>query len=249
MAIVDFADSFRVYAGNFPTALSFSLLLVFVFPFMWLSNSFVSSGTMFISYGFLKAPVFNSLGLLALVLVFLFFYSALVCLMVLAVRRDLSSVKTDYYLREKIQKFAFKYFRFLAVFTLGSAIISSVLLELGLPVEVINIVLLVASSSFIFLPQTLVIDEEGLAASILSAWEYLLTHFWNYLLVVVFGIVAIFLVQVVEYLADYYLSGIGGFVSLILCLSVFVPFFEAMKTQIYMSRFDIIRSYESRLPR
>lgn len=239
---MDFALGLKSYIRNFPTALGFALLLVFVLPFSWLSNSFISSGTVLVGYGFLRAPLLNWVLLLVLVLVFLFFYSLLVCLMVLAVRRDLSKMKTHYYLSEKIHKFAMKYFRFLAVFTVFAAIVFSVLVDLGVPVALLNLFLMLFAASFLFLPQTIVVDEESLRASVLSNWEFIAKNFISFLMVFFFGVAMLSLLQLAEFAVDYVFFG-GNFLSLLFALVFLVPFLEVMKTQIYMNRFSLIEPY------
>jgi len=241
-AEMDLILAIRSYLHNLPTALGFALLLVFVLPFAWLSNAFISSGTVLIGYGFLKEPALESVVLLVLALAFLFFYSLLVCLMVLAVRRDLSAVKTHYYLSEKIQKFGMKYFRLLAAFTLLAAIISAALVGFGVPVIVINILLFLLSASLLFLPQTIVVDEEGLFASVLSNWDFIAKNPGTFLFVMLAGIVGVFCLQLLEFAVDYFVPA-GSFLSLLVALVVMVPIFEAVKTLIYMKRFSLIASY------
>lgn len=237
-----FVQSFRAYADNLTTALAFALLLVFVFPFFWLSNTIVSSGTVLIDYGFLRQNPFYLLVLLALALLFLFSYSLLVSLMVFAVRSDLGPVKLHYYLREKMGKFAFKYFVFLAVVTIISAVIASLLIDFGVSAAIINLVLLLVSVSFLFLPQTIVIDEESLFSSMLTSLEFIVKNPGSFFLVLVFGIVGIVALQIVEFVLDYFFV-LGNFVTLLFVLVVLVPFLEALKTYVYMNRFGIIQSY------
>ncbi|VVB99853.1 Uncharacterised protein [uncultured archaeon] len=238
-----FRQSFSSYANNITTAFGFALLLVFVFPFFWLSNMIVSSGTILLDYGFLKQHPVVSLLLLALVLVFLFFYALLVSLMVFSVRNDLSHVKMHLYLREKIDKFAVKYFVFLAAFTVITAVIASLLVGFGVPVVFVNLVLLLASASFLFLPQAIVVDEEGVGSSVLSSWDFIVKHPAHFLMVIVFGCISMLVLQAIEFGVDYFLSG-GSILSLLLSLVLLIPFIEALKTYIYMNRFGILQSYD-----
>ncbi len=240
---MDFVRGLRSYSNNFVTCLGFALLLVFVLPFAWLTNSFVSSGTVLMPYSFLSQPLFNSVFLLLLGLVFLFAYSVLVCLIVFAVRRDLSAVRVNYYIRERIQKFGYKYFVFLAAFMIIATAASSLLIGFGVPVPAINIALFLASASFLFLPQTIVVDEESLESSIARNWGFIRKNFFSFLLVMLFGVLAVFFVQAGEFLIDYYLPG-GGFISLLLSLVFLVPFIEVIKTEIYMNRFELVKHYE-----
>ncbi len=237
-----FRQSLGSYARSLTTALGFVLLLIFVLPFFWISNTIVSSGTVLIDYGFLRQPLPYWLALLGLSLVFLFSYSVLVSLMVFAVRNDLSSVKVRLYLKEKIDKFALKYFVFLAAFTIIAAIAASLLVDAGVPMPVVNLALLLLSTSFLFLPQAIVIDEESLFSSILTNWEYILKNPGSFLVVIAFGAVSILGLQVIEFALDYFLFA-GNFVSLLVALVFLVPYTEALKTYIYMNRFGIMQSY------
>ncbi len=240
---MDFGIWAKSYANNFPTALAFSLLLVFLLPFSWLSNAMVSSGTVMIGYGFLKEPILESLLLLVLALAFLFFYSTLICLMVLSVRRDLSHVKMNYYLSEKIHKFGYKYFRFLAIFTVIAAILAAILVEFSVPVLLINLALLVFSAVFLFLPQTIVVDEESLGASVLSNWAFIAKDPLSFIYVLFLGTLAVFLLAILEFAVDSVFP-VGNYLSLIIALLVLVPLLEVVKTQIYMKRFSLIARYE-----
>ncbi len=237
-----FRQSLVSYARSITTALGFGLLLVFVLPFFWLPNTIVSSGTVLIDYGFLKQFPLYSLALLALTLVFLFAYSVLVSLMVFAVRNDLSPVKLHLYLKEKIDKFALKYFVFLAAFTVIAAVITALLVDAGVPVPVVNAVLLLLSASFMFLPQAIVIDEESLVSSILAGWEFITKSPSSFLIVFAFGAFSLLLLQVMEFTLDYFLN-LGSFLSLLIALVFLVPYIEALKTYIYMNRFGIMQSY------
>jgi len=165
--------------------------------------------------------------------------------MVFAVRKDLSQVKINYYLNEKIHKFAYKYFKLLLIFTILAAIGSSFLINLGISIEIINLVLLIVSVSFLFLAQTIVIDEESLKSSILSNWEFILKDFRTFLFVIVLGVISVFLLQLIEFIIDYFFPS-WKFCIIINSANFFlVPFLEVLKTRIYMHRFDIIKSYHS----
>lgn len=239
-----FLQAFEDYRNNALTALAFALLLIFVVPFSLLSNSFVSSGTVIIDYGFMKKSFADSFVLLLLALAFLFFYSVLVCLMVFAVRADFNKVKVHYYLSEKIRLFGLKYFKFMAIFTVVAAVLSAILIDFGVPPLAINILLLLASLPFFFLAQTIVVDEEGLGSSVHASIDFLRKNPYAFLISFGFGFAAVSILQLLEFLLDKYFVG-GGFVSLFISLVVLVPFFEALKTEIYMGKFGLFTPYRS----
>lgn len=237
-----FRHSLASYMHSITTALGFGLLLVFVLPFFWLSNTIVSSGTVMIDYGFLKQDILHLLVLLAFTLVFLFAYSVLVSLMVFAVRNELSSVKLHLYLKEKIDKFALKYFIFLASFTIICAIVTAILVAARVPAPVVNLALLLISASFLFLPQTIVVDEESLRSSILANWEFIAKNPGAFFTVLAFGALGLLALQLAEFALDYFFS-VGSFFSLLVALVLLVPYIESLKTYIYMNRFGILQSY------
>ncbi|MCR4368515.1 MAG: hypothetical protein NUV67_01265 [archaeon] len=239
-----FIEAIGSYRKNLSTAFSFAILLVFVLPFVWLSNTIVSSGTTMIDYGFLRDNPIDSLLLLLTALLFLYFYSLFVCLIVFSVRRDLSEVRVSHFLNEKIHAHALKYFVFLSAFTIIGAVLSAILVSYGVPPIWLNLVIFLVSSSFLFLSQTIVVDEESLGASVASNWDFISRHPRDFLAVMLFGIVSVFALQLVEFMIDYVVL-VGNFVSLFIGLVFLVPFIEVLKTRIYMERFSLIKNYHS----
>ena len=237
-----FSESIESYTKNLGTAFSFALLLVFVLPISFLSGAFISSGTGFIEHGFLKEPVLNTILLLVFVLAFLYFYSLLVCLMVFAVRKDLSSMKMALYLDEKIQSIALHYFAFLLLFVLIGSLAVSILVEQGIEPVLINFILMLVSLAFLFLPQTIVVDEESLGSSVARNFEYIGKHSGDFLVLFALGFFSVLFLQVLEFVIDYFFL-FGNFVSLLIALVFFVPFFEVLKTRFYMKRFSLIETY------
>ncbi|MFH1256609.1 MAG: hypothetical protein V1494_04940 [Candidatus Diapherotrites archaeon] len=234
-----FVDSFRDYLANFKAALSFVLLLILAFVLVQLSNSFVSAGSILADYGFIKSMPAELAALAATTLVFLFFYSIFVTLIVFAVRRELSTVKVNYYLREKIRLFAFKYFRFLLVFTFIAAVGASLLVNAGVSEAIASLVIFVFSLLFLFLPQAIVIDEEGVRASILNNLEFMYKNPLAVLELLVTGFVLVFILLVLEFLLDLFFS-IGAYAALLISLVFLIPFLEVLKTELYMRKFTLI---------
>lgn len=240
-------DSFQRYVDNFPTALAFALLLVFVIIFTQLQGVFVSSGTIFLDYGMLASNPLAAAALLFLAAVFLFFYSILVILIVFAVRRDLSRVKVHYYLTERVQKFAFKLFAFLAVLTIAIFTAFSLLVYAGLPALAINLVLFVLAVAFLFLPQAIVVDEEGLGSSINSNFEFMRKHPGAVLRVFAAGAAIMLALPLAEYAIDM-VALVGNFVTLFVALVFVVPYLEILKTEFYMRKYDLVKYAHRKIP-
>ncbi len=237
-----FAQAFQDYKNNFVTALAFGLLLVFLPLFSLVSNFLVSSGSVFLDYGFLKLPLFESLLLLLLLLAFLFAYSLLTCMMVFAVRADFNKVKLHYFLSEKILVFSLRYFNFVAVFSLLSILFSFLLLELSVPMIAVNVVLGLFFLPFLFLPQAIVVDGEKLRSSLLNSLDFVVKNPGSFSIVLLFGFFCVLLVQLIEFALDYFL-GFGGFFGLFVSLIFIVPFLEALKTEVYLSKVSLFSYY------
>ena len=237
--LVSFGRSVKNYLENLPTVLGFGLLLFFVFFFMQFSNFFVSSGSVFVFYSLPdSSPV--SLGFVALsVGVFLFFYSVFVTLMVFAVRNNLSRVKLQYYLAEKIQKFAFKYFVFLFLLSLFSFLLASAFSAIGIPLGIAFFLLFFVYSALMFVPQVIVVDESSLVDSLKNNLEFASKNFSSVAFVVIIGIALVFALSLIEFVFDY-LFFVGNIFSFILAFFFLIPFIETLKTEIYMKKFTLI---------
>lgn len=225
---------------NFTTVLAFALLLVFVMLFSQIPNNVVSSGTVLLDYNFIKDNPLFFLAELISMIAFLFFYSVFIVLIVFAVRRDLSKVKIHYYLAEKIQKFAVKLFMFLLFFSLAAVISAAFLINFGIPIEVINLTLLIIALLLLFLPQSIVIDETSLPSSIKGNIEFMGKNVRGTLLVLGTGAILIALLPLLEYVFDLFFL-YGSYVSLLITLLFIIPYLEVLKSQMYMHKFDLVK--------
>ena len=102
--------------------------------------------------------------------------------------------------------------------------------------------LLLISASFLFLPQTIVVDEESLRSSILANWEFIAKNPGAFFAVIAFGALGLLALQLAEFALDYFFS-VGNFFSLLVALVLLIPYIESLKTYIYMNRFGIMQSY------
>jgi len=229
----------HTYITNFRAALAFLLLLVFIFPISEFFSSFVSSGTLFLDYNFLKSDIMILGSLLVVAVVFLFFYSLLQTLLIFAVRRDLSAVKVDYYLREQMQKFTGKIMVFNVLYAVIASWIAGLLILFGVLPVLVAFLLLLASLPFLFLPQAIVIDEHKLTASLRSSIGFMQENPKYVIAVIGIGFLLVFLVSLIEFAIDSVVL-LGNYVTLILTLIFVIPFLEVLKTNLYMSKFGLI---------
>ncbi len=234
------AHAFYEYFDNFRVALSFALLLAFLFPATQTPGVFVGSGSIFAEYSLLKPDIVSALLPLALILLFLFFYSIFVTLMVFAVKRDVAGIKAKYHLQEKIQKYAVKLFAAYAVFSLASIALYSILTAF-VPVSILVLLLGIASLPLFFLPQAVVVEDLTVMNGIKASIAFIGKCPKAFLSAFILGSILVLAVPAIEYAIDSYFALMGSFISLILMTVFVIPFLETYKTELYMQKFDLLK--------
>lgn len=235
----------RNYMRNLKVSLLFGLLLIFVSFFSIFQNTAFTSGTVFVEYNALQNPLSFAIELL-IILAYLVFFSLFISLIVLAVRKELSKVRIEYYLTEMVQKFTLKIFWFYLIFSVASIVLASAFISAGIPPILINLILMVVWAAFMFMPQAIVIDERPLIESVEENFYFINKNPRSFALAFVAGLVFVTLLPLIEYALDLMTPGlfIGRFVSLFLFLVFVIPFHETLKTYLYMLKFDLIRRTE-----
>lgn len=233
--------SLKYYFENFSSVQGFGLLLVFVLFFMNFSSIFFSTGSVFFDYSFLQKPSIDLLLLFAGMLVFFFFYSLFVVLIVFSVRNHLSRVKTHYYLTEKIRLFALKYFVFLCLSAFFS-FLAWFFFGIFLGVKILAFIAMFALFFvFLFLPQAIVVDEQSLFSSIQNTIDFFSKNMPSNALVFFTTLVFFYAAVLSEFILNYFFMP-GEFFSLLFLTVFVVPFIEILKTVYYMQKFGLVKS-------
>ena len=232
-------NALRDYFENIKLSLLFGVLLVFVFFFLFFSNLFISSGSIFLEYSLNEVNIGVLALEIAVIAVFLVFYSAFVSLIIFNVRNKLNKVKVDYYLKDKLHRFSLKLFVFLLVYFIVLFFLSSLLVFFSLPVWIVNLLLLIVSLFFLFLPQAIVVDEDSITHCIANNLEFMSKNILPVIKIIVVSMVLIAVIALAEYALDV-VALIGRYISLIILLVFVVPFIEVMKTRLYMTKFTLI---------
>lgn len=244
-------NAFREYIANFRVALAFGLLLLFVpvlmLDFFQSQNLFFSSGSFFVEYKVVSPDIL--LAELLVAVVFLVFFSFFVSLMVFGIRKDLSKVRVEYYLSEMVQKFTVKIFLFfllysITLFALGFFLV--LVLEPGTGALLASLVLLVVSLFFLFVPQAIVVDEVGVFDAVKESLDFVSKNVHSFFTVIVVGSVLLAIILLLEFALDFFVLELlpGRFVSAFLLFVFLVPFLEALKTYLYMFKFDLVKKSE-----
>ncbi len=238
------ANSWQQYKVNFKTALVFALLSVFVLAFASFQNVFVSSGSIFLDYNPSTALVLQLLALAALIALSLLFYSLFVSILVLGVRRNLSKLKLHFYISEMMQKFTCRVFLFYLLYCFLLFALAVLLLYLQVSILLINLVVLLVAVALLFVPQAIVVDEEGLLHAVHNNFEFIAGNKRSTLTIVVVGALLLAVLQLIEFAVDQ-VALVGALVSLFIALVFVLPFLEIMKTYLYMLKFDLIKEHEA----
>ncbi len=236
-----FRESLKQYLENYKTVLGFALLLVFVLFFVLSQNFFVSSGSIFADFNIIKSGAIDVALALIAIAIFEFFYSILITLIVFAVRKNMSKVRVQYYLSEKIQKFSFKLFIFFFSFTIVALALQAFLPLAGIPIAVVNLIILIASLLLIFFPQAAVIDESGIRSSIISSIEFFMAHLKESAQIIIAGALMLIVLGIVEFALDQVFFA-GNFITPLISLVFIIPFLEIVKSVIYMHKFELVKS-------
>lgn len=237
-------NSFEQYKANFKTALVFALLLVFVPVFAIFHNIYLSSGSIFIDYSVQLADPALLAAEAGLIALFLLFYSFFVSIVIFSVRKSLSKLKLQFYLHEMIQKFTLRIFVFYLLFSLLLFLFTVAVVLAGLSILVAVLAALVVSLLLLFVPQAVVIEEEGLRHAVLANLEFLFGHPKSFAIVAVIGALLLALLQLLEFALSFF-TVLAPYASLLLSLVFILPFVEVMKTYMYMMRFDLIKEHEA----
>ena len=116
----------------------------------------------------------------------------------------------------------------------------SAFVYLSAPEALTAFVLFVVAALFIFVPQSIVVDEGSIEASILNNFEFIGQNKKYFFLVLAAGIVLVALINLAEFFIDS-LFFVGSFITIALSLIVVVPLMEILKTELYTRKFELVK--------
>ncbi len=239
-----FEKCLHEYVSNFRLALLFGLLLVFVPLLAYFPNIQFSFGTLSIEYA--VAPVAFIVVEFAIIALFFAFFSFFVSLVVLAVRKDLSKIRIEFYLSEMLKRFALKVFIFLFFYSLFLFLIGLFLSLAGFNLIAVNAVLFLLSIPFLFVPQAIVIDEVPLREAVIESIDFCWKNFRSVLFVFFVGSTLVAITLLFSFAVDLFSVRLlaGRYVAMLVSMIFIVPFMEILKTYVYMLKFDLIKRSE-----
>ena len=240
-----FRNAFRVYLGNLRVSLWFALLLVFTGIFPLFFNMIYSSGTIFLEYT-LNVPQATLVLQIIGIALYLLCYSFFLSMIVFGVRKELSTVRVQYYFAEVLHKIVFKLFAFMVLYVFALLVLSFVLFAFGVPTWLLVALMLLLSLPTLFVPQVIVVEELPVFEAVAEAFDFMKKHWMFSLALLVLGSVVMAVLLYIELLIDQAFPTwfAGRIVTLLVSLLFLIPFLESLKTYFYMMKFGIIKSIE-----
>lgn len=232
-------NTIKEYLTDIKVSISFGMLLVFVILLSFFGNLYISTGSVLIEYGGTDT-IFTLIGELIALIVFLIAYSFFITLIIFSIRKRLSNFKIDLYWKETINKFTTKIFLFYLIIALISLGIGTILTMLG-AYWLTPIILAIITIPLLFVPQSIVIDEEGLVYGILNNLDYVKKNKTNLIYVMGIGLILITGVAIIEWLIDLF-TPLGGFIGLVITMTLVLPLIETMKTYMYLFKYSLVKS-------
>lgn len=227
------------YSSNIKVAVSYLLLLVFIFIFVLFQDFYIASGTVSLSY----SSSVSVLAGLVIGLVFLYFFSFFVSLTIYSVRRDIQHMSLDEYWNELLRGASLKIFLFYLGLVVLFYAISFAGSQFGIGLPVIAAVDFVIAFALMYVPQSIVLDEESVSFGIGESINFVISQPVFAVSTVVIGSAILAVIFFLEFGLD--LAGLpGNFVSLVIVLVLLLPLIEQMKSYSYMMKSDLLRSVE-----
>ncbi|PIU21788.1 MAG: hypothetical protein COT15_00530 [Candidatus Diapherotrites archaeon CG08_land_8_20_14_0_20_34_12] len=204
-----------------------------------------SSAAVFWNYSLLSEPLLI-IGEIITLLLFLFTYSFLLCLLVLLVERELGYSRFEFTFYNLMDHFVKRVFWFFILYTLLLAVIGYTVVLFSVDISIATLLIFLISLAVLFVPQALIIEKRGYSQALEDSIKFTAQNPQLTLLVLVVGSFIVAILLFLEYLIDILTPGIfAGRVFSFLILSFFlVPFIEILKTYAYMLKFNLIQGPE-----
>ncbi len=232
--------SIQAYFENFVTSVIFLLMGLFVFFFVLFANFYLSSGNVFLEFGFWNMSFMDILLSLALIVLSMAFFSVFSSAIIFAVRADLTHVNFRHYVAEKLPRFSLELFEFYVLLFVAELVIGSVLLYFGVSNVLVAFVLLVLNAVMVFVPQSVLVDELSWNDAVAFNLNFIVNNPGTTVLVWLVGIVLVGCLPFIELYFDQF-DFVGRFVSLFVALLIVIPFFETLKTVAFMTKFGLVK--------
>ena len=236
--------TWAAYTRNVKLISFFSIpfLLALLIPLLSPMPTFLSAGGSFLRFGSIPTEDLTQ-GNMAIIAVFslasLFLVSfALVAInIVIKSQRTLTQIRSE--VLQGIEKYTFSVFWLLLTFELLYLIVNMFLFEFGLHRVLGSLLTFLLSLPIFFAPAAIVIDDLGPSAAVRMSLNVMKMRFAYFLLWMVIGAAA--LVVLDGALLAILSHTLAEYAVLVVNSVVLLPFLVVMQTQIYLSKYTIIR--------
>jgi hypothetical protein len=232
--------SIEAYLKNIKLISLFAIAAFFAFLIPLLLNTpiFISLGGTFLRIGSIPdmQPVDFAIILFALLIsLYLISFAIVNINLVIKSQRTFTNIKTE--VLKNITGYTFEVFLLFLFMMLIFLIIQLIAFELSIPPIISSIVLLIISFFFFFAPVGIVIDQLNPQTAL---YHSIKTVFAKLDLVLALCIIALVFLSIIDFVFLQF-SDIGSFLALAINSLFVVPFLIVFQTQIYLSKYTIIK--------
>lgn len=235
--------AFDSYKKNAKIVGLFALLLLFAAPMAALASSYFSSGGQFIRFsniGF-ELSLIDLAGTMVFFLLSTLVFSIALTLLIAVVKSQFAVTQISSAIVEEIDSNYPQVFLFFVAFSVFSLLIGSVFTKAEIPYYISSIVTFLVWMPFVFTPQAIIVGDMNIIAAMADSAKFVKRKADLALLWLAVGFVLVGLVAVFEALL-YNIVFFMPVVSLVVVTVFVLPFLEVLKTEIYLSKYDIMRA-------
>ncbi|MEK6843753.1 MAG: hypothetical protein AABY04_04640 [Candidatus Micrarchaeota archaeon] len=234
--------TFAAYGKNFKLISFFSVPFAIVFLLSLMLENFVSFSGIFLRYGSIQADLssFDAIILVALFLISLSVFSFAVVGINLAIKSQRTLKRLSHYENEKIEYATIRMFTIFLTSFVIILLTNLFLYDYHLTSSLGLLIATIISIGILFVPQALVIDDLGLRNSIYMSVSVIFRRFTY---VLMFLVIAAFLISINTKIFLEISSSfpIARYFAVLINAVLILPFLEVLKTQIYLSKYSVLR--------
>lgn len=238
---MDIVLSFKKYLENIKLAFAYSVLFIFL---LFIIDPLYSifGGGLNLAYDIVNVSFLNAIVVLFTALVFLFIYSLIQTALIYKVGKDYNFSETLPF--HKIKNVFYKLFKFNFLFFVLLFLISSILYDINILNNIfVQVILLLITLIFWFVPQSIVLENENIAFSTLKSINYIFKNWFD--LFILF--IICFILFILTIFLDVLIPGIAGIVVSNLFLVIFIiPYIEILKTENYLNKYNLLKPIKKR---
>ncbi|MCK4884246.1 MAG: hypothetical protein KAS30_05215 [Candidatus Diapherotrites archaeon] len=241
MKLIKFA--FASYKKNVKIVGLFAILILFAAPITALASSYFSLGGQFIRFSNVDFDLnlIDFAGTMGFFLISTFLFSIALTLLITVVKSQFAVTQISSAIIEEIDSNYAQVFLFFVAFSVLSLLIGSVFTKAEIPYFIASMLTFLVWMPFVFTPQAIIIGDMNVVEAMVDSAKFVKTKADLAVLWFAVGFVLLSIVAVFEALL-YNFVFFMPVVSFVVVTVFVLPFLEVLKTEIYLSKYNIMRA-------